>query len=180
MSIRSEQSKARDRAESDFGALEQRIYSVEQGILSINNALSSLSVKLDERSQTSWPTLASFATVIVVVMGGLGALAKSPIDASLARIELSLPSFSTRGEVLIATTRIDRDILRLEKKVDDNHAITVPRGEHVEKWRSYDLQHAVLQHELDEFRKELGAAYSFRDAFIDLKRNVDDLQKHPK
>ena len=69
----------------DYGALEQRVYNVEQGLQSIADGITSLSTKIDERAKTSWPTLASFATVIVVVMGALGTLALQPNNAAIAR-----------------------------------------------------------------------------------------------
>lgn len=74
-------------AATSYDALEQRVFNVEQGLQHIESGITALSAKIDERSRTSWPTLASFAGVLVIVMGGMGTLALRPNEAAITRLE---------------------------------------------------------------------------------------------
>lgn len=162
---------------TDLGALEQRVYGLEKAVGDISSMIAGLSSKIDERSRTSWPTLASFAGVLVVVMGGLGALAYRPIEGSLNDIKGLLPLMVTRAEHMTALNHVERDLARLNQSVEKNEAAIVPRGEHEEKWRGNVQAQANLQRQIDEIRRDYGQTYSLRDAFAHMQRKVEDMEK---
>lgn len=162
---------------TDLGALEQRVYGLEKAVGDISSMIAGLSSKIDERSRTSWPTLAAFASVLVLVMGALGALATKPMESSLNDIKSSLPLFVTRAEATVARTQIERELARLNMALEKADSAIVPRGEHQEKWRGNDQALGNIQRQVDEIRRDYGQTYSLRDAFAQMQRKVDDMEK---
>jgi len=98
----------------NYGALEQRVYNVEQSLAGINDGILALSAKIDERSRTSWPTLASFATVLVVVMGGMGTLALRPGAEAIERLNRQINAVDAYNLAQSIAT-IDRQ----QRRIDD-------------------------------------------------------------
>lgn len=105
--------RGRSDTQHDIGALEQRVYAIEQGLQSISVSINALSSKIDERSRTSWPTLASFATVIVVLMGALGTLALRPNSDAIERLYKKADAFENH-----IITQQGAVINRLQSKID--------------------------------------------------------------
>lgn len=148
----------------DPGALEQRVYNVEQGLQSISAQISGLSAKLDERSKTPWATLISGGVFMLAIMSTVGVLAYRPIDAAQVRGELDLREM--RRETL-ADLRVLKELI-------------VPRGEHTEKWEANRVQMGNLQRQIDELSKRTGDVYTARDAILDLKQQIQDLRNSIK
>lgn len=145
----------------DPGALEQRVYNVEQGLQSISAQISGLSAKLDERSKTPWATLISGGVFMLAIMSTVGVLAYRPIDAAQIRGELDLREL--RREAM-ADMRVVKELI-------------VPRGEHSEKWEANRAQIMNLQRQIDELSKRTGDTYTARDAILDLKQQIQDLRR---
>lgn len=162
---------------TDLGALEQRVYGLEKAVGDISSMIAGLSSKIDERSRTSWPTLAAFASVLVLVMGGLGALAYRPIEQSLNDLKGLLPLMVTRAEANVTERHFERDIARIQASVEKIETSIVPRGEHEEKWRGNAAALANQQRQIDEIRRDYGQTYSLRDAFAHMQRKVEDMEK---
>lgn len=105
----------------DFGALEQRVRNLEGGIVDIRAGISALASKIDTQSQayaagskTNWSVLAGFFSATIVVVGALGGIAKSPIDAALIRLDADAREVGRqivpRSELDARITVVNRDI----------------------------------------------------------------------
>lgn len=171
----------REQSRHDVGALEQRVYGVEQSLQAISQQIGALGSKIDDRARTPWATLASFAGVMVIVLGAFGTVIYRPIDLEQTRLRADLnevaKSSVARSELAIVTKYMDRDFAALTAQVKANNESIVPRGEHQEKWAGQSQITANIQRQLDDFRRDFGSTYSLRDAFQNVQRKVDDLEK---
>jgi hypothetical protein len=122
-----------------------------------NSAIAGINSKLDERGRIQWPAW----TVAVSVTIAIGGLAFYPVT---------------------------REQDKLWTAVDRINAVIVPREEHSEKWHSFDIQHADLkariqqgednlQRQITDLQRSEMDVYTARDALIDEKHHVDELEK---
>ena len=174
-------------ARYNVGALEQRVYGLEQAIGGISSQISGLASKIDARSATNWPLFYGFGGLFLSVVIAVGALAYWPIRetqadlkaiaAEQSKILSSLgDKFVTIRELDARASRTQRDIDRLGKDMDNQEAVTVPRREHEEKWRSSDNQFADKQRQIDDIKKSFGDTFSLRDALQQMQRRIDALE----
>lgn len=181
MTTNSKNASMREQSKIDIGALEQRVYGVETGLRDISQQIGALGSKIDERARTPWATLASFAGVMVIVLGAFGTVIYRPIDLEQTRLRADLNEFArssvARSELALVTKYMDRDFAALQAQVKSNYDAIVPRGEHVEKWAGQNLATANMQRQLDDFRRDFGSTYSLRDGFMNVQRKVDELEK---
>lgn len=172
----------------DIGALEQRVYGLEQGVAGISSQIGALSSKLDERGRTQWGVLASIAGVVLTFVIALGGLAYWPIQAQqqdaklvLARVvEIlqGLPErFVTIRELDARAGRTQSDLTRLAADLRQIENVTVPRGEHAERWRALEASDAALQKQVDDLKRQFGDTFSLRDALIQMQRRMDNLEE---
>lgn len=107
---------------AQLAALDQRVTGIENGLQSVAQAVTSLGVKIDARSQTNWGPIWAALGVMTTMLGLLGAVVYAPIKESQLRME--------------------RDVSALEGRFrDSEHAMKneiVPRREHEQFWRQYE------------------------------------------
>ena len=171
----------------NLGALNQRVLGLEQAFRGIGDQITSLSSKIDnsitaingrfeERNKTPWPAL-SVAVSVLVIIGGI---LYWPIKDSQGRIEAAISQqqviIGNLGEKFVtireldarsARARIDTDRMAADlRKLDD---ASVPR-----------VEHAALQRQVDDIKKAFGDTFSLRDALQQLQRRIDQLEARPR
>ena len=67
-------------------ALEADLQSMAKSVDSLASSINLLGGKIDRVSQTNWSTLAAWATVVAVMMGGIGTLSIGPIRDGLINL----------------------------------------------------------------------------------------------
>lgn len=85
--------------------------------------------------------------------------------------------FVTVRELDARTVRSQTDLSRLREDVKTLDMQQVPRVEQAERFRSFELQFANLQRQLDDIKKAFGDTYSLRDALQEMKREMDRLRE---
>lgn len=129
-----------------------------------DTSIMSLNSKIDERSRIPWAAWAVAVSAIIA----LGGLAYWPITAKQDDFTKSLS-----------------DLRQTIERTDDR---LVPRGEHEEKWRSFDAQqmdlkasisaaNVNLQRQIDEITRRASDIYTQRDAMQDDKLRIDRLSQ---
>jgi hypothetical protein len=68
---------------------------------------------------------------------------------------------------------------RVQKDLDENARLTVPRGEHERVWKGYDDRDKDLQRQLDEVKKSYENTFSLRDALQLMQKRIDSLEAAP-
>lgn len=187
-----------DETRINMGAMHQRIVSLEGSQRDVMTAVATLSArveslfgslnaKIEERSRPQYGLLVSLGVFGLSVITAVGWLAYSPIqsqqqDAKLILARLvesyaSLPErFVTIRELDARATRTQTEITRLAADLRQLDGVTVPRGEHSERWRSFEAQDAGLQRQIDDLRRQFGDTFSLRDALIQMQRRLDGLE----
>ena len=188
--------------ESRVGTLEVRVASIEDGIKTIV-------LKLDERARVPWVGIisAGFGAVglIVTLVGGIGALAFTPLSAAISDIKLGISRYEAKSDQFMKredieaqvngvrnSVREQMDIAKerrndLQAKTDDRIARSekdlayiqtqvVPRAEHAEQWSGQRARDENLQRQLDELRRATSDVATPRDALQRLQAKVDELE----
>lgn len=130
-------------------AVEQRVYSVEQGLANINSRLDSISNDIKARSQPQWIVLISLGSFILALTTGIGMMAYIPIRSDMDRLD------SEYGRL--------RDSL-------------VSRREHEQVWKNSDNQLANTQKQIEDMKKSFEAIYGPKDAFATINRRLEALE----
>lgn len=130
-------------------AVEQRVYSVEQGLAQINSRLDGISSDIKARSQPQWIVLISLGSFILALTTGIGMMAYIPIRSDVNRIDIEYSRL--------------RDSL-------------VTRREHEQVWKNSDNQLANTQKQIDEMKKSFDTIYGPRDAFATINRRLEALE----
>jgi hypothetical protein len=146
-----------DEAQVNIGALQQRVYGLETGLRSIGDNFSNLSArvetlfaglssKIEERSRPQYPLLISIGLFGLAVIAAVGGLAYAPIrenqsDLKLAMVEMA-KSVGSLGERFVSIRELDgrsgrtrSEMERVNADLKSLESVTVPRGEHTERWR---------------------------------------------
>lgn len=174
----------REQSRHDIGALEQRVYGVEQSLQAISQQIGALGSKIEERAKIPWPALGVMLSFLTIV----GGLVWYPVKGDLGRLETAMikivDSVPTNREIEASSKRrddwqrqVEERFSRVETKQEVDKKEIVPRGEHQEKWAGQTQITANLQRQIDEFRRDFGSTYSLRDAFGNVQRKVDELEK---
>lgn len=154
----------------DFGIAFDRINS------KMDTQFSTMQSKQEERTKTNWTPILTGAGIIVAVMTTLGNMSLGPIRENVAELKANASDYLTRQETEPQRQRNaeERQFVRDELKgLKDG---LVSRAEHQERWRSIDNQFGDMQRQIDNISKAQGDTYTARDAILDLKKRVDDLQ----
>ena len=150
---------------------------IQQQFSGISSTIASLSTKLDERAKIPWPALGVMLTFLTII----GGLVWWPVREGQARTEAALleqariiaeinkDKVSAR-ELDSRAARTQTDLSRLREDIQAVDRVTVPRGEHEEKWRGHDRQVESLQRQIDDLKKFNTDLVSARD-FL---KNLDD------
>lgn len=130
-------------------AVEQRVYSVEQGLAQINARLDSISNDIKARSQPQWIVLISLGSFILALTTGIGMMAYIPIRADM--------------------NRLDSEYGMLRESL-------VSRREHEQVWKNSDNQLANTQKQIEDMKKSFDAIYGPKDAFATINRRLETLE----
>lgn len=187
-----------DEAQVNIGALQQRVYGLETGLRSIGDNFSNLSArvetlfaglssKIEERSRPQYPLLISIGLFGLAVIAAVGGLAYAPIrenqtDLKMAMVEMA-KTVGSLGERFVSIRELDgrsgrtqSEMARVNADLKALEAVTVPRGEHTERWRGFDAAVVNLQRQIDDQNKKFGDTFSLRDALQQMQREIDRLR----
>lgn len=135
--------------QTNIVAVEQRVYSVEQGLHQINARLDNISNEIKARGQPQWLVLISLGSFMLALMTGIGTMAYIPIRSDMNRLEY-------------AYNRINDSL--------------VSRREHEQVWKNSDNQLTYTQKQIDEMKKSFEAIYGPKDAFATINRRLEALE----
>lgn len=187
-----------DEAQVNIGALQQRVFGLESAMRALGDSQSSLasrvetlfaglSSKIEERSRPQYPLLISIGLFGLAVIAAVGGLAYAPIrenqsDLKLAMVEMA-KTVGSLGEKFVSIRELDGRSSRTRSEMDRVNsdlkaleAVTVPRGEHTERWRGFDASVLGLQRQIDEQNKKFGDTFSLRNALQQMQRRIDQLE----
>lgn len=157
---------------ANYAALVVRVDRLAEDVAQLNSRLSKTATSEDVRElsrevkslaipkQPQFATWIAAATFLTMVITGFYFIAVSPVKENITRIEQE-----KRDE--------KKEFTRLTEKLFDS---VVPRGEHEQKWKSYDERLSALSVRLNEINKLLADIYSPKDALQDLRQRLDTLQ----
>lgn len=183
-------------ARYNVGALEQRVYTLEQGIAGIANQINALSQQITTGARTNWPVLTGFATVLLAVVGLVGGLAYWPIREAQADAKVGLSEankaivettktiaamanqnafqFNSLGDKFVSirelegrSGRAQADMVRLNSDI---------ASQEISLRRSIEQGDANLQRQIDDQKKQFGDTFSLRDALLQMQRRIDQLE----
>jgi septal ring factor EnvC (AmiA/AmiB activator) len=160
--------------EASTAALTVRVDSLTNDIMRVGNDVRALSTKIDNMSKPVTPQYTTWlagASLIITLMVGYFSLGISPIKEAIAKNDQDSRSAMSKVEHEIKTARKEND-----SDLKDVRSSVVPRGEHEQRWRSFENTTNNLAARIDETRKTLSDLYSPKDAFKDLQKQIDDLR----
>lgn len=107
-------------------------------------------------------------------MTTIGTLAYLPIRSTAERLEVEVGKVRdgtiSRVDLDARGVRTQTDMSRLREDIQSLDRLTVPRGEHKEKWRGHDRQIESVQRQIDDLKRFNTDLVSARD-FL---KNLDD------
>jgi hypothetical protein len=183
-----------EEASVNIGALQQRIFGLESNQRNLSDGLSNLAArvetlfanlatKVEERSRPQYPLLISLGLLGLAVVSSVGWLAYAPIRENQTDLKAALVEMSKAVGERVSIRELDgraarttNDLTRINQDIKALDAVTVPRGEHVERWRGFDQQMISLQRQIDDQKKQFGDTFSLRDALLQMQRRIDTLE----
>jgi hypothetical protein len=181
-----------EEASVNIGALQQRVYGLEQAVSNISNQLTSIAQQIASGGKTNWSVLIATAGFCLLFAGAVGGLAYAPIRESQTDLKLAVSEankaltalanqtafqinsiskeFISVREHEQRATRVREDITRL------NSDLT---SQEVNMRRSMEQADANLQRQIDDQKKAFGDTFSLRDALQQMRREIDDLKRRP-
>lgn len=185
-----------EEATVNIGALQQRVYGLEQAVNTISQQLTSISQQITSGAKPNWSVLVSTAGFCLLFAGAIGGLAYAPIrenqnDLKLASVETNKAVAALANQTSFQVNQIGKElgrdyvsvreldgrssrtrseIDRLNQDITSVEKVTVPRGEHEEKWRANDQRFSDQQRQIDDLKKFNTDLVSARD-FL---KNLDD------
>lgn len=147
------------------------------GFRNIEGSIKALSDQLATGGKPHWQAIGVALTAVALI----GALAYWPIREQQSDLKSALAVVSenmvTREELDWRASRGAEDRLRTETAIKEIRGDLVSRGEHMQKWASYDNQLANQQRQIDEAKNALGSTYSLRDYIQRLTDRIDMLEQ---
>jgi hypothetical protein len=132
--------------------------------------------KADDSFAGKWQNVISAGMFLTLIGGGFWALAYQPISKELDRLDSISKDYISRKEESEYRNRIDSNLLRIDNEIKLLKEAIVPRGEHVEKWRSNELVLESHQRQITDIRKDLGSSYSLGDKIKELQTDINNLR----
>lgn len=180
-----------DEASVNIGALQQRVYGLEQAIGGISQQIGALAQKIDQRAQTNWPLFYGFGGLFLSIVIAVGALAYWPIRETQADLKAIASKqadmigglgdkFVTIRELDGRSARTLSEVARVNQDINAIEKITVPRGEHEEKWRSSEKQFENQQRQIDDLKRFNTDLVSARDFLKNLDERMRSLERRPQ
>lgn len=169
----------------ELGILRTRVSGIERDIqdlgqsnqaqfAQLNNAITGLATKIEERGRPQWTIMIMAAGFLLAFMTSIGTLAYLPIRSATERLENDVGKLRdgavTRAELDARSARTLTDLSRLREDIQAIDKVTVPRGEHEEKWRGNDRHIENVQRQIDDLKRFNTDLVSARD-FL---KNLDD------
>lgn len=164
----------------------------------VETLFAGLATKIEERSRPQYPLLISLGLLGLAVVSSVGWLAYAPIRENQTDLKASIVEmtkvigasnerlndrFAGLGERFVSIRELDgrsnrttSELARINQDIKALESITVPRGEHTERWRGFDNQIVGLQRQIDDQKKQFGDTFSFRDALLQMQRRIDQLE----
>ncbi len=179
-----------DEASVNIGALQQRVYGLEQAVSNIGSQLTSISQQIATGGKTNWSVLVGTASFCLIFAGAVGGLAYAPIrenqtDLKVAVVEIA-KSLGGLSEKFVSIRELDarsgrtrEEIARINQDINAIEKITVPRGEHEEKWRSSEKQFESVQRQVDDLKRFNTDLVSARDFIKNLDERMRSLERRP-
>jgi uncharacterized protein YdbL (DUF1318 family) len=127
------------KVEEDVGSVKQQIAGMEVSLNTMAQTLNQIAVTVQARSSTDWKALASWAAVILAVVGMFSTLTLSPIRERVTQQELEV--------------RAVRDERRREQQLDLQEA--EQRGRLLERMDGYNERLNLLK-EIEAMRQQGG------------------------
>jgi prefoldin subunit 5 len=184
------------------GILAQRVQTIESSLSGISSSISSLASKLEDRNRPQWGLLVSLASFILLFVSSVGFLAYAPIskgqsdlqttltkavEAQAAILDVLRTNYIPRDELDWRGQRAKEDRERTDRAIVDLNANVFPREVHIQRWARFDsdiaatrhdmdVQVANLQRQIEALQRQQGDTYTARDALLDVKRQVEQLQ----
>lgn len=146
-----------DQADPNYATLSERVSGIEKSIGQISASVASLASDIRDRQKFPWPAIFGFVSVLLVVIGMIGAIVIWGFNSYLSGV----------------TASFDRQ----QTQLADLAAGIVPRGEHSERWRSFEAEDDDLQRQLDQLRESFGGAYSLNDVLAAALARIDRLEE---
>lgn len=125
-------------------------------VSSFNAQVQSLSTTFTQSQKTPWATLIAAAGFMLLLEGQFINAAKEPIQHDIG-----------------ALSSID---VRLWQEIDKINDHIVTRGEHEQKWASYDKQISAILDQIKEIKGDYKDIYSAKDIIKTLAEKVDRLE----
>jgi hypothetical protein len=178
-----------DEASVNIGALQQRVFGVENSQRALSDSLSSLaarvetlfaglSSKIEERSRPQYPLLISIGLFGLAVLSSVGWLAYAPIRENQADLKLAMVDMAkiigSQGERFVSIRELDGRSGRSRAEMDRiNSDLT---AQEVNLRRTIETGDAALQRQIDDQKKAFGDTFSLRDALMQMQRRIDQLE----
>lgn len=164
--------------------------------------LETVSAEFLKSRQAPWAILIAFAMFILSFGGAIGWLAYNPINARTEKIEDAIEkmtdtqgmmreflvtNFVTHKDLDARTERGREDRERTNRVIEQIQQNTFAKEVHQTRWTSFetqlssmtlrmDTQVENLQREIDMIQKSLGDTYTARDALLDNRKRIEDLE----
>lgn len=164
-------------------ALNARLENVEASVARLSSKMDNtataadvhaLHIKLDNLQKPKDPQYGIWmgaASLIITLMVGYFSVSVGPIKDAISKNDadtrVSIEKIDTNSR--LARREITEDLKEIRTAI-------VPRGEHEQRWRSFETQVVTLNNRIDEVRKTQAELYSPKDAFKDLQKQIDDIR----
>jgi hypothetical protein len=135
-------------------------------------------------------TIIQTVTVVSLFVAGFWGAVIMPLKSTLDDIDKTKLTINEHSEFKY---RLDRELSDIRDKAKDLpprlelqphwaeltrlQSDIVPRGEHLEHWRSVDQQFVELRREIDAVRSQVGNTYTLGDEIKRLQHDMDQLRK---
>lgn len=192
-------------ARYNIGALEQRVYGLEQGVQGLSTQITGISQQIAAGSKTNWSVIIGFGGISISLVIAIGGMAYWPIRETQADLKVAMAkladaqaSAATRTADAHATlsdrvtrefvsvreldarsVRTQTDLARLREDIKAIDVVTVPRGEHTERWRAFDNQITDHQRQIDDLKRFNAGLVSVPDFLKSLDDRMRQLERRP-
>lgn len=123
-------------------SLDARLGGLEKNVQGIGDSISTLSNKLDKRSETPWGQIWAACGVVLTIVSLVGSMALNPIKEGDIRRDLMISdmqkSFMARDDIKELVGSAAARIQVNSDAIGKIQADVVPRSEHEDHWREID------------------------------------------
>lgn len=164
----------------ELGVLRTRMTNVERAIQAVGDNVAALSAKFDRKSEIPWQALGVMLAFVGMIGGALyWPIREGQSELKTAMVELTKTvsrDYVTIRELDTRAERTRTDQSRLREDIQSLERETVPRAEHVERWRSTEREFVGMQRQIDDVKRwtnELAPAKDFLRTLDDRMRALE-------